>query len=527
VEKLPPQSQSVPRVAAALGAVGHLSLLALAQNLVVLWLISRVASPALAAFCGFVAMSLIIDLGFFFTFFVAMLSLDSRKYGLQDTFEEARQRYEDEESTEAALVSGLAQQQRRDIKQRPKHAALPYPRVSGTVAALSFLFILGWHFFDGKTTSHGAPYSAVLFDGSEFRTARDYRHEFNATLEQTRDSVGWLEMQDHETLNEILCMANPRSNGLLARVYDPLIIVLKSADRTPSPAEGTRTLSQIHTIISSPLSPSVFLFCCVVALTLTLWNWSFSNDTLDETGNRIIKPGTLSSVQCLPRGHKLDVFILGASPKRVLASVGFDHEIRVWNLESRIIGSQFVPASQGHKLWPVVAIAIDGKAEWLAICSKSGEVSFWNIRLQSFGRSTTINLNSHIVACFFTPSSHHYGLHLATRFLIVGAAGRLTDIDVETANVMSHQICVNGVQSSHVNSHRRMPLRLITIGEDNRIYVTARRENCWTSQAVDFSVPVLSQPSRLRFTIIPDLRMVALVLNIDTCQLYLIDLLSG
>jgi Sterol-sensing domain of SREBP cleavage-activation len=142
VEKIPPQSQSVPRVAAALGAVGHLSLLALAQNLVVLWLISRVASSALAAFCGFVAISLIIDLGFFFTFFVAMLSVDSRKYGLQDTFEEVRQRYEDEESTEAALVSRLAQQQRRDIKQRPKHAASPYPRVSGTVAALLFLFML-------------------------------------------------------------------------------------------------------------------------------------------------------------------------------------------------------------------------------------------------------------------------------------------------------------------------------------------------------------------------------------------------
>ena len=61
-------------------------------------------------------------------------------------------------------------------------------------------------------------------------------------------------------------------------------------------------------------------------------------------------------------------------------------------------------------------------------------------------------------------------------------AGCLTDIEVETGNVMSHQICTNRVQSSHVNSHRRMPLRLITISEDNKIYVTAK-----TGRLLDFS----------------------------------------
>jgi hypothetical protein len=297
-----------------------------------------------------------------------------------------------------------------------------------------------------------------------------------------------------------------------------LVVVLNSADRSPSPAEA---------IIFGPVWLSVTLFCGTAALILTLWNYLSSNDAPDEAGNGISKPAIFSSVQCLPRGHSLDVFILGASSKCVLASVGFDHEIRVWHLESRIIRSQPVPPSQQHTFWPVATTAIDDSAEWLAICSKSGEVNFWNIQSQCLGRTTTINLDAPIITCFFTSYPKHDGLHSATRFLLVSASGCLSEVEVETANVTSHQICAHRVQSSHVNSHRRMPLRLITVGEDNRIYVTARREDCWTSQAVDFSVPVLSQSSRLRFTIIPDLRMVALVLNIDTCQLYLIDLLSG
>jgi len=524
VEKTPLQDQSVARVATALGVVGHLSLIAVAQNLIILWLLSRVASPALAAFCGFAALSLIIDIALFFTFFVAMLNISLRKSGHRDSFEEVHQRCK-AQSTKAGPVNGLAQQQRGDIMRRPRHAALPHSRILGTIIIISFLFMLNRHFLEGRITFHWARKFAVLSDGNEFNMGKGQREQ-NAILEQNGDSVDWIKMQDHKTTSEILHIANPRSYTLLARVYDPLVVVLKCADRNPLPAEEILTSSPITTVIFGLLSPSVVIFCCVVALTLALRHGS-SIGTQEKTRNGRFKPETLSSVKRLPRGHSLDIFMLTTSSKRFLASVGFDHEIRVWNLESQIINSQLIPAPQLHKLWPVAAIAIDNKAEWLSVCSKSGEVSFWNTKLQYFSRSITVNLGTHLVACFFTLSPHHDGLHLATRLLLVGATGCLTDIEVETTNVISHQICANQVQSSHINSPRRMPLRLITISEDNRVYITAKRGDCWTSQVVDFSMPVLSQPSRLRFTIIPDLRMVVLVWNTDTRQLYLIDLLLG
>ena len=286
MEKTPLQDQSVPRVATALGAVGHLSLIAVAQNLVILWLVSRVAPPELAAFCGFAAISLTVDLVFFFTFFVSMLSVDLRKYGLQDSFEEVRKRYE-AESTKAARVNGPAQQQRRDITRRPKHAAFLYPRALGTIVIVSFLFMLGWHFLDGRITFRWARKFAVISDWSELGTTRDHPHGFNSILEQTRDSLTWLKFQEHETTREILHVVNPRSYGFLARVYNPLVVVLKSADRNPSPAEEILTSSPIDDIILGPLWLSAVLFCGTAALMLALWSCSFSNDAADDTGNRI------------------------------------------------------------------------------------------------------------------------------------------------------------------------------------------------------------------------------------------------
>jgi hypothetical protein len=91
----------------ALGTVGHLSLIAVAQNLFILGIVSRVAPPGLIAFCGFAAICLTIDLLLFFTFFVAVLSVDLRKYGLQDSLE-VRKPYEAKAQKQLGELTALA-----------------------------------------------------------------------------------------------------------------------------------------------------------------------------------------------------------------------------------------------------------------------------------------------------------------------------------------------------------------------------------------------------------------------------------
>jgi len=56
--------QTVHRIANALGNVGHLSLAAAGQNLFILWVLSRIVSPGVAAFCAFAAVALVFDFVF-------------------------------------------------------------------------------------------------------------------------------------------------------------------------------------------------------------------------------------------------------------------------------------------------------------------------------------------------------------------------------------------------------------------------------------------------------------------------------
>jgi Sterol-sensing domain of SREBP cleavage-activation len=522
VEKTPPQSQSGARVATAVGAVGHLSLVSAAQNIATLLLLSRVISPKLVAFCGFAAISLTVDLIFFFTFFVAMLSVDLRRYELEDSFEEAREQYELERIR--VPMYKAAKPQQIDVKRRRMRNALLYPRVWSTIFMVSFLLMLNWHFLNGNTALHKDQKCTVILDHTQSKEASYHRH--GSIHKETRDSADWLKSQEHQTTKEILHATNPQAHSVLARVYNPLVVVLKPTDRDSSLGKDLLMSSPIITPTFGPLWLPVVLFCGAVALMIAIWNYSLC-DGPSKRGSRSPESRPFSSAQCLPRGHSLDIFMLSASSRRILSSVGFDHEIRVWNLDSQVITSRVIHTPKQRNLWPVAALAVDGKAKWLAIYSKLGEVSFWHIQHQCFDRSILTDLGPHIITCFFTSGASSDSPHSATRLLAVSATGRLVDIEVETGNVTSHQICANRVRSAHTNSHRRMPLRVITISEDNRIYVSARRENCWTTQALDFSAPIFSEPSCLRYTIVPDLSMVALVSNVDTCQLHLIDLLSG
>ncbi|KAE8443978.1 hypothetical protein EG329_001202 [Mollisiaceae sp. DMI_Dod_QoI] len=528
VEKRPLQDQSLHQVATALGAVGHISLIAVAQYLVIFWLLSRIASPGLAAFFRFAAISLTIDLAFFFTFFVAILAMSRPDYGLQDSFQHIHLRAEEHGDAKVAPVTHLPQPQGRYAKQHPRQSTLPYLHLMCAVIVISIISILARRFIEGSFRSHLARMFAVVFNQSGFMRAGYSWQDGISKVEESRAKMDWLNMLEQETTREILHLANPQSPSFLVRLYDPLVVGLKSAGRNGSQEEDMFLSSPMSGFLFRQFEPPVVLLCCVLMLLSVIRKCSSSNDGSDEMEGRISKGKAISMVNYLPRGHSLDVFMLAASSKQYLVSVGFDHEIRAWNLESQNRSSRLItPVSESHILWPAVAIAVDDKAEWIAICSKAGGISLWDIKLQSFRRSIDLGLNSRIVACFFTPSTYLEGLRPATRLLIVFASGSLADVDIETGSVLSHQICSNPLRSSHVSSHRRMPLRLITISKDEKINITVKREGSWTSQALHFSIPILKSPARLRFSIIPDLRMIGLVLNVDTHQLHLIDFLSG
>ncbi|KAF4628935.1 hypothetical protein G7Y89_g9211 [Cudoniella acicularis] len=527
VEKTSRQDTSSRRVATGLGAVSHTSLIAAGQNLMIFWLLEKTSSPTLVAFSGFAMIAIVVDLALFFTLFAAVLTISVSNYGLQDSFEDPLRPEapiaQKIPSRFPTSMSQLPQPHGKKSKRNSGQGSLPYLIIGVITGLLLLSVITKFYLDDGVKFYLGQIFSTV--SRGRFLAEKYTRHDINSPLKQSK-TLKWLNTLDRQTTKEILNLVNTQSQSLVAKVYDPLIIGLKLANRTHSLDGNTPSFLPIDIILSKHFDPSVAFLCSILAFSYairkrrTSKGASGTGDPADEKA--------ISTINYLPRGHTLDVFMLAASSKQYLVSVGFDHEFRVWNLEAQSITSRLmIPISAHHVLWPAAAIAVDDKAEWIAVCSKAGGISLWDIKLECFRRSIDLGLGSRIIACFFTPSSYRDSLRPVTHLLIVFASGALADIDVETGNVLSHQISATPIRASHISSHRRMPLRLITISEDEKINITVKREDCWTSQALQFSIPILKSPARLKFTVIPNLRMVGLVLNEDTHQLHLIDFLSG
>ncbi|KAH8674483.1 sterol-sensing domain of SREBP cleavage-activation-domain-containing protein [Tricladium varicosporioides] len=526
LENTSEQDSSIRRVASALGAVGHLSVIAVAQNLAILWLLLKIASPGLAAFCGFATISLVIDLVYFFTYFPATLTLAISDYGLQDSF--------DAKEPHSAMLRTSSNVPFPTSKGRQSHrqslqGSLLYARLVTAIVVVSFTSVLAVNSAEGNLKFHLFRMFAAMFHESGFTGVSEYWHNGLHRFKGSEATTWWFNNLEYKSTKQILQFANIEAqHSLIAKVYDPLVIRLKLVNSTDSMSQEPVSFPPMDSIFGGRVDPLTVFLCSTLVLSLLIQKRRSSKNAFEETEGRLSKRKEVSTINYLPRGHTLDVFMLAASSKQYLVSVGYDHEFRIWNLEAQSAGSRLmIPISSQHILWPAAAIAVDDRAEWIAICSKAGGVSLWDIKLQCFRRSIETGLGSRIVACFFTPSTHSDGLRPVTHLLIVFAVGLLTDINVETGNFISHQICNTPIRASHITAHKRSPLRLITISEDEKISITVKREDYWASQALQFSIPILRSPARLRFTVVPHLRMVGLVLNEDTDELHLIDFLSG
>src|SRR4051794_18441879 len=100
------------RVSMALGSVGHLLLMTVAQNIFFLLLLLKLLPPSLAAFCSFAAISLAIDMLFFWSFFVAILTVNLRSYEIQDSLQNMARHCEGTEGVDSPAIDGFTLQKR-------------------------------------------------------------------------------------------------------------------------------------------------------------------------------------------------------------------------------------------------------------------------------------------------------------------------------------------------------------------------------------------------------------------------------
>ncbi len=164
-------------------------------------------------------------------------------------------------------------------------------------------------------------------------------------------------------------VVKPWAHSYIARVYDPLVFVLKDSDRTPSTAESV-LLPAVYDFFRHQLRPFVTTVLIVVAAVRVLMNYLLWDETADAKADQDSDDEPLFSVRTVHQVHLLDVFMMSATSDGLVISIANDRSIYALDVRSGLRSHQVATRDGVFEApFPIAAIAVDDDSNWLAICS--------------------------------------------------------------------------------------------------------------------------------------------------------------
>jgi len=393
------------------------------------------------------------------------------------------------------------------------------------------LIALNMHFFDNKT-----PWQTAQAFRESLQTrknlAESYALPISMPLNQARTPISWLKLQEL-TGKELIQILKPGGHRLIAKVYDPLFVVIKGSNRLKAKKSFSDFVNFLDLgALKDHIMPFVLTVVVAAAGVTLLMNHLLSKELPDEMDGLEAGEGPLLTAQTLHGGHYLDVVMVAASPKGIVASVGLDRRIVVWNLRGKWGPTKDIisPACSEHLLWPVMGLALDSLGQWLAIVPRAGRISLWQIKESTFYRSFSLELHGQTPsAIFFAPRQEDHACG-GPRLIVVRQNGWLSEVCVLTGQMYHHRIC-DGivVSSSHGVSTHKMSLRIVTACRQGKLFVTSRQDG-WHTEPLCVQTLV---ESYIRGDIHPEpctvipLHVLGMVVSSRECNVDLVDLLSG
>jgi hypothetical protein len=482
----PPESSTSARMAEALGQTGHIALAGVSQNLVILWMLSKVVSSGVASFCIFAAIALTFDFFYLLTLFVAVLSVDVQRTELSDSLTRVSVR------NRRNYMSTL--QSRQTWSDSLLRGEAPVStRVAGTMVMIGFVLIAQWHFFDNENFFQTASRFMLLLKLEPQLPRSSFISLLSIDINQARTPTAWLRLQDHETAHEVIQVIKPSANSYIAQVYDPLIFVLDGADRTPNQF-GVRPLSPaIYDFVKHQSAPFIVTVILIVAAVSLLMNYLLWNESPESERDSRPDDDPLLSVKTLNKGHALDVVLLSASTDGVVASVGLDRWIRIWDVRNGGISYIVRDVEPDINPFPVLAIAIDNDSNWLAILSSKDLVALWNIPERRWGPTIAVEVKGR------TPAGFFFGFdqtELINPVIVVRHSGMMTELHMETRIAKDVQICRSPLICVRLHAEKASssatppPLRIITSSKGGCVHVVSHLESRWISEGIELPCPI-------------------------------------
>ncbi|KAF2495792.1 hypothetical protein BU16DRAFT_356579 [Lophium mytilinum] len=514
----PPEMPTIHRIGNALGEVGHLSLAQTLQNLLLLWLLSRVVSPGVAAFCAFAAVALVFDFVFHLTFFLAVLSVDVRRLELQDSLDRLNI---------AHPTTSTRQEQQPWLGTLIARRVPVQTRLAGSVAIVSFVLMLNWHFFDSANQPFSLrrifDYALATRDSvNASRVSRTVRPQ--PPINQARTPAEWLKMQDHDTAKEFIRFFKPNAYSFVARVYDPVFFVLKGADGRKARPHPTSVLYIIRQMTTQHLFPVALTISLTIALVTLLMSYLLSNELLDDLDDG--EDAHSLAVRTLPASHGLDIIRLTSCGRGHIVSISLDRSTCIWYYDRSRGYSQMImkTAKATPPIWPIIGTTIDDSGRFLALLSDNGQAALWSLVDRRFFKSTKVPLRGQLPV-FFSFASMDTAEHERLSLVFVTPDGCLTDLDLRSSQQQSHQISQSKIISTSLLCCARGRMNIISASRNGQLHVTTKSANNeWRSETLPDFGPRLSDAGKLsKIRSILTVSSLGLVFAVRQCEVDVFD----
>lgn len=482
----PSDHNTSSRIGHAFGETGHVALASVAQNLLILWGLSRVVSSGVSAFCTFAAIAILFDFFYLSTFFLSVLSVDVRRTELGDALEKASFR------NKRMTLDGPPRQSIVDAILQGRIALST--RIAGTVVMLGFVLAAQWHFLQSGNARSPAGLWRLFWRTDSAEVSPSY-----AQIHQARSPKSWLRLQDHETAKEVINVIKPWAHSYVARVHDPVVFVLKGANRIPP--KGVRWFPDaVYDFTHHQLTSFIVTVLVLVAMVRLLMNYLLWDEMVDVRGEDDVDEEPLISVKSLANGHQLDIARLLVAPDSHVVSAGLDRKIRVWDLQYDFASHDLdKPGSPMDSPFPIHAMAVDSASNWLAILS-TYRVLLWSITKQEWGPSAPVDLYSQKPeAFFFGPTRNNSRLSV----VIVRRNGTMIEIFPDGLEHSDHLICKSPLSCAVTIAERSTSaqpeprLSIVTLSRRSCIHRVDYTDGLWVSSEARIVGGTLKEPQAL------------------------------
>jgi hypothetical protein len=321
-------------------------------------------------------------------------------------------------------------------------------------------------------------------------------------INQARTPAEWLKIQDYNTAREMFGFIKPDAHSFIARVYDPLLVVMEGAKGRDTTHKTTSLLGWVRHFAQKHAFPAALIVVSLIAAVTLLMNYLLWSGIPNEAVEEEEDEEAYISVKTLPLAQALDVVRLASCPKGHLVSVSLDRSTSLW-LNDRGIGysnTKLQTALMKPKLWPIVACAMDDGGKWLALAADTGQIGFWSISTSQFTLLSTVEFGSQAPLLFSFVSTHH-GTEHRFSLVIVTADGYLFVLDATTGDEQTKRIYTGSLLSTTLYTCTNGDTSLVYVSKAGEVYILSLKGRSEGSPEVvaglDPGPPPGSNPSKI------------------------------